>query len=159
MDCRACRKCPQFVAQIVGSQAEVRDTTGWWKQMGWECKGLPVTELKGKNKQICHDLLVCSVFFNQIRLKVCDNTPAIMRQLHHYLIIFVTRLKQQMKLPTFTHPLISHPHWAIGSEHLFQCGAKRGPREQCVCCFTAVSTRDVKTGASFVILLVPAWIL
>lgn len=36
MQCRACRECPHFMAERVGRQAaEVRDTTGRWKQMGW----------------------------------------------------------------------------------------------------------------------------
>lgn len=51
MHCKACRKHPHFMAEMVGRQAaEMRDTTGRRKQMGRICKRLLSLWKRAKKK-------------------------------------------------------------------------------------------------------------
>lgn len=53
MHCKACRKHPHFMAEMVGRQAaEMRDTTGRRKQMGRICKRLLSLWKRAKKKSV-----------------------------------------------------------------------------------------------------------
>lgn len=91
---------------------------------GMNTQCLPLTGVKGK--KMCYNPIVHPRCTNQRKPKV-NHQPSFETTDHIMMSLISSSLvlKQQMKPPTFTHPHTSHPHRAIGSEHLFHCGAKK----------------------------------
>lgn len=134
MHCKACRKHPYFMAEMVGRQAaEMRDTTGRRKQMGRICKRLLSLWKRAKKKK-CYNSKAHPWSLKQRKTIMVNNTRVIIKRIAHSLYPLSIQLTFTVPYfqtadeapPTFSHPLKSHPYWAIGSEHLFHCGAKRG---------------------------------